>query len=563
MNENFETLFENSKYSQEIKKGQIVQADVINITSDHAILNSGLKSESAVSISQFKDLDGEIEIKIGDTIEVSLEDIEDGEGQTKLSRQKAKNEATWKEIMKAFEENSIINGIIKSRVKGGFTVLIGQINAFLPGSLVDVRPVRDTQYLEGTNSEFKVIKAEKKANNIVLSRKAAIQGDNIESKTELIEKMNEGDIIEGIVKNLTDYGAFIDLGGIDGLLHITDISWKKIKHPSQHLSIADKIKVKVLALDKEKHRVSLGLKQLDQDPWDKIIEEFEIGDKITCGISNITDYGLFVEIKDGIEGLVHVSEIDWTNNNPNPHKIAKTGDEVEVMILDIDSEKRRISLGIKQCLPNPWENYSQIFSIDDRIKGTIKSITDFGIFIGLQGNIDGLIHVSDISWESEDTISLGDYKKGTEIEAVILTIDPQRQRISLGIKQLQDDPFTVFMANNKKGKIVNGVAGAIDERNALVLIDGNIKGLLNISEVASQENLQDVRTVLKSGDEIEAIIIGYNKKSRTVKLSIKAKEETEERKALEAYKADESESIAKTSLGDLLKSKFIKKDNSE
>jgi len=563
MNENFETLFENSKYSQEIKKGQIVQADVINITSDHAILNSGLKSESAVSISQFKDLDGEIEIKIGDTIEVSLEDIEDGEGQTKLSRQKAKNEATWKEIMKAFEENSIINGIIKSRVKGGFTVLIGQINAFLPGSLVDVRPVRDTQYLEGTNSEFKVIKAEKKANNIVLSRKAAIQGDNIESKTELIEKINEGDTIEGIVKNLTDYGAFIDLGGIDGLLHITDISWKKIKHPSQHLSIADKIKVKVLALDKEKHRVSLGLKQLDQDPWDKIIEEFEIGDKITCGISNITDYGLFVEIKDGIEGLVHVSEIDWTNNNPNPHKIAKTGDEVEVMILDIDSEKRRISLGIKQCLPNPWENYSQNFSINDRIKGTIKSITDFGIFIGLQGNIDGLIHVSDISWESEDTINLGDYKKGTEIEAVILTIDPQRQRISLGIKQLQDDPFTVFMANNKKGKIVNGVAGAIDERNALVLIDGNIKGLLNISEVASQENLQDVRTVLKSGDEIEAIIIGYNKKSRTVKLSIKAKEETEERKALEAYKADESESIAKTSLGDLLKSKFIKKDNSE
>ena len=563
MNENFETLFENSKYSQEIKKGQIVQADVIEVTSDHAILNAGLKSESIVSISQFKNPEGEIEIKIGDTVEVSLEDIEDGEGQTKLSRQTAKNEATWKEIMEAFEENSIINGIIKSRVKGGFTVVIGQINAFLPGSLVDVRPVRDTQYLEGTNSEFKVIKAEKRANNVVLSRKAAIQGDNIESKTELIEKMNEGDIIEGIVKNLTDYGAFIDLGGIDGLLHITDISWKKIKHPSQHLSIADKIKVKVLALDKEKHRVSLGLKQLDQDPWDKIIEEFEIGDKITCGISNITDYGLFVEIKDGIEGLVHVSEIDWTNNNPNPHKIAKIGDEVEVMILDIDSEKRRISLGIKQCLPNPWENYSQNFSINDRIKGMIKSVTDFGIFIGLQGNIDGLIHVSDISWESEDTINLGDYKKGTEIEAVILTIDPQRQRISLGIKQLQDDPFTVFMANNKKGKIVNGVASEIDEKNALVLMDGDIKGLLNISEVASHENLQDVRTVLKSGDEIEAIIIGYNKKSRTVKLSIKAKEETEERKALEAYKADESESIAKTSLGDLLKSKFIKKDNSE
>ena len=562
MNENFEALFEESKYSKEFKKGQIVQADVIDITSDHAILNSGLKSESAVSIHQFKNTDGEIEIKVGDIVDVSLEDIEDGEGQTKLSRQRAKNETTWKEIMKALEENSIINGFIKNRVKGGFTVLIGQINAFLPGSLVDVRPIRDTQYLEGTNSEFKVIKAERKANNIVLSRKAAIQGDNIESKTELIGKINEDDIVEGIVKNLTDYGAFIDLGGIDGLLHITDISWKKIKHPSQKLSIADKVQVKILAVDKEKHRVSLGLKQLDQDPWDKIIEEFSIGDKIICGISNITDYGLFVEIKDGIEGLVHVSEIDWTNNNPNPHKIAKIGDDVEVMVLDIDSEKRRISLGIKQCLPNPWENFSEKFSVSDKINGTIKSITDFGIFIGLEGGIDGLIHVSDISWENEDDIKLGDYKKGTEIEAVILAIDPKRQRISLGIKQLEDDPFSIFMSKNKKGKVVTGKAGEIDENNALIQIDDDIKGLLNISEV-SQENIKDIRTVLKSGDTIEAIIIGFDKKNRTVKLSIKAKEVTEEREALESYKADESESIAKTSLGDLLKSKFTKKDDSE
>jgi len=521
-----------------------------------------LKSESAVSIHQFKNTDGEIEIKIGDTVDVSLEDIEDGEGQTKLSRQRAKNETTWKEIMKALEENSIINGFIKNRVKGGFTVLIGQINAFLPGSLVDVRPVRDTQYLEGTNSEFKVIKAERKANNIVLSRKAAIQGDDIESKTELIGKMNEDDIVEGIVKNLTDYGAFIDLGGIDGLLHITDISWKKIKHPSQKLSIAEKVQVKILAVDQEKHRVSLGLKQLDQDPWDKIIEEFSIGDKITCGISNITDYGLFVEIKDGIEGLVHVSEIDWTNNNPNPHKIAKIGDDVEVMVLDIDSEKRRISLGIKQCLPNPWENFSNNFSVGEKIKGTIKSITDFGIFIGLEGGIDGLIHVSDISWENEDEIKLGDYTKGSEIEAVILTIDPKRQRISLGIKQLEEDPFSIFMSKNKKGKVVTGKVGEIDENNALIQIDDDIKGLLNISEV-SQEKIQDIRTVIKSGDTIEAKIIGFDKKNRTVKLSIKAKEETEEREALESYKADESESIAKTSLGDLLKSKFTKKDDSE
>ena len=562
MSENFQTLFENSKYSKALKKGQIVQADVVEITSDHAILNAGLKSESAVSINQFKDLDGEIEIKIGDIVEVSLEDIEDGEGQTKLSRQRAKNEATWKEITKALDEDSIINGLIKNRVKGGFTVLIGQINAFLPGSLVDVRPVRDTQYLEGTNSEFKVIKAERKSNNIVLSRKAAIQGDNIESKTELIEKINEGDVVEGIVKNLTDYGAFIDLGGIDGLLHITDISWKKVKHPSQHLSIADKLTVKVLSLDKEKHRVSLGLKQLDQDPWDKIIEEFDIRQKLTCAISNITDYGLFVEVKDGIEGLVHVSEIDWTNNNPNPHKTAKIGDEVEVMILDIDSEKRRISLGIKQCLPNPWENFSQNYSVNDKIKGMIKSITDFGIFIGLEGNIDGLIHISDIKWDSDETVSLADYKKGTDIEAIILNIDPQRQRISLGIKQLEDDPFAIFMATNKKGKLVNGTTGDIDENNALVHINDNIKGLINVSEV-SQENLQDLRTVLKSGDEIEAIIIGFDKKNRTVKLSIKAKEETEEREALEIYKADEAESIAKTSLGDLLKSKFTKKDDKE
>ena len=562
MNENFETLFENSKYSQDFKKGQIVQADVIDITPDHAILNAGLKSESIVSLNQFKDLEGKIEIKIGDTVNVSLEDIEDGEGRTKLSRQRAKDESTWKEIIKAHDENTIISGFIKNRVKGGFTVLIGQINAFLPGSLVDVRPVRDTQYLEGTKSEFKVIKAERKAQNIVLSRKAAIQGDNIESKSELIEKMNEGDVIEGIVKNLTDYGAFIDLGGIDGLLHITDISWKKIKHPSQNLSIADKVKVKVLAIDAKKHRVSLGLKQLDQDPWDKLIEEFEIGNKITCGISNIADYGLFVEIKEGIEGLVHVSEIDWTNNNPNPHKIAKIGDDVEVMILDIDSEKRRVSLGIKQCLPNPWEDFSNNFSINEKIKGTIKSITDFGIFIGLQGNIDGLIHISDISWENENSINLSEYKKGSELEAVILSIDPLRQRISLGIKQLNDDPFNTFMNSNPKGTIVKGIASDIDENNALIVIDKSINGLLKITEI-SRDNLNDVRTVIKSGDTIEAKIIGFDKKNRTVKLSVKAKEETEEREALESYKADESESIAKTSLGELLKSKLLKKDKNE
>ena len=560
MNENFEALFENSKYSQDLKRGQIVQADVIDITSDHAILNAGLKSESIVSISQFKDLEGKIEIAVGDTVDVALEDIEDGEGQTKLSRQRAKNENTWKKIMQALEDDSIITGLIKSRVKGGFTVLIDQINAFLPGSLVNVRPVRDNQYLEGTNSEFKVIKAERKANNIVVSRKAAIQGDITESKAEILEKLQEGEIVDGIVKNLTDYGAFIDLGGIDGLLHITDISWKKVKHPSEYLAIADKTKVKILSIDKEKNRVSLGLKQLDQDPWDEIVKEFEIGTKMICPISNITDYGLFVEIKDGIEGLVHVSEIDWTINNPNPHKTSKIGDEVEVMILDIDSEKRRVSLGIKQCLPNPWENFSKKFSPKETIIGTIKSITDFGIFIGLEGNIDGLIHISDISWDNENVIKLSDYKKGTEIESIILSIDAKRQRISLGIKQLQEDPFAIFKNDKPKGTIVNGIVDEVDENNALILIEENIKGLLNVTEV-SRDNPQDMRTVLKINDKVEAKIIGFDSKNRTIKLSIKAKEATEEKEALESYKADESESIAKTSLGDLLKSKFTKKDN--
>jgi len=557
MNENFESLFE-SQFSRTIKQGLIIQANVIEITSDHAVLNAGLKSEALVSLDQFKNLEGVIEIEVGDTVDVVIEDIEDGEGNTKLSRQKAKNEIVWGKIMQALDDNSIISGFIKTRVKGGFTVSIDQINAFLPGSLVDIRPLRDTEYLEGTLSEFKVIKADRKTNNVVVSRKAAIQGDNVQNKSELLEKIKEGETVDGIVKNLTDYGAFIDLGGIDGLLHITDIAWKKVKHPSQFLSIADNVKVKVLAIDKENLRVSLGLKQLDQDPWEKIIENYTAGMKIHCNVTNITDYGLFVEIEQGMEGLVHVSEIDWRNNSPNPQKIAKIGDEIEVMILEINNEKRRVSLGIKQCQVNPWQEFEEKHSINEKISGTIKSITDFGIFVELQGMIDGLIHISDLSWEDENEIKLSNYKKGEEIETQILSIEASRQRISLGVKQLLEDPFSKFCSINPKESIVKGTVGEVKENYALIMINEKIKGLLNISEV-SMERVQDIRKIIKPGETVEAKIIGFDNKNRTVKLSIKAKEETDEKEAIKSYGTEETESIAKTSLGDLLKSKIMRK----
>ena len=557
MNENFESLFENSEYSKTIKKGQLIEASVIEITEDHAVLNAGLKSESFVGLNQFKNPGGEIEIQVGDSVEVVIEEIENGDGTTRLSRQKAKNETTWANIINAKNEDEIISGYIQTRVKGGFTVLIDQINAFLPGSLVDIRPVRDTQYLEGTVSEFKIIKAERKTNNIVVSRKGALQGDTLENKSEIISKLTEGQIIEGIVKNLTDYGAFIDLGGLDGLLHITDIAWKKIKHPSEILSMADKVKVKIISIDREKYRVSLGLKQLDEDPWKKIISKHQIGNKIDCMISNITDYGLFVEIEEGIEGLVHVSEINWTNSNPNPYKIANIGDQVTVMILDIDNEKRRVSLGIKQCKDNPWNNFAENNSIGSKIIGKIKSITDFGIFVELDGEIDGLIHISDISWNEEDSIDLSQFKKSDEIESSILSIEANRQRISLGIKQLNADVFLEFNQTNPRGSIIKGIVSEVDERNAIILVDKEIKGILNISEV-SRDKVEDMRTIFKANDEIEAKIIGSDRKSRTLKLSIKAKEEKEEREAINSYKADEKESISKTSLGELLKSKFKK-----
>ena len=557
MEQTFEELFESSKYNQNIKPGQIIEANVINITPDHAVLSAGLKSESFVNINQFKNSDGEIEVSIGDKVNVVIEEIEDGEGQTRLSRQKAKNEATWAKLISATESGEIVTGLIQNRIKGGFMVLIDDVNAFLPGSLVDIRPVRETQYLEGSTSEFKVVKADKSSNNIVVSRKAALLGDSEENRGEMLSKLNEGDIVEGIIKNLTDYGAFIDLGGLDGLLHITDISWKKIKHPSELLNIAEKIQVKIISIDNEKNRVSLGLKQLEDDPWDDLIKNYEIGMKAACTISNITDYGLFMEIDDGIEGLVHVSEIDWTNNNPNPHKIANIGDQVEVMILGIDKDKRRVSLGIKQCLPNPWTDFSQTHTENEKIKGKIKSITDFGIFVELNGGIDGLVHISDISWESDENIDLSAYKKSDEIEAIILSIDSSKQRISLGIKQLDSDPFQEYLLKNPKNSTVKGIISEVDERNALISLADKVNGLLNISEV-SRDKVEDMRSSFRPNDEIEAKIVGFDKKNRTIKLSIKAKEETEEKEALETYKKDEKESISKTTLGDLLKSKFIK-----
>ena len=473
--------------------------------------------------------------------------------------EKAKNEMTWQTLINAMNNDEIVNGFIQTRVKGGFTVLVDQINAFLPGSLVDVRPVRDTQYLEGSMSEFKVVKAEKNTNNIVLSRKAAIQGTSVENKNDLISKINDGDIIEGVVKNLTDYGAFIDLGGIDGLLHITDISWKKVKHPSDSLSLAQNLKVKVIGLDREKLRVSLGLKQLLDDPWEKIIKKYEIGMKVSCQVSNITDYGLFVEIEEEIEGLVHISEVDWTNNNPNPYKVANIGDQIEVMILDIDNSKRRVSLGMKQTKDNPWKIFADSHQEGQTIKGKVKSVTDFGVFIELEGGIDGLIHISDISWESEDKVDLSVFKKSEELEAIIIGVDPEKQRISLGLKQLTDDPFKKYLSENPKNTIVKGLIQEIDERNALIKLNDQVKGLLNISEV-SRDKVEDLRTVFKINDEIESKIIGFDKKNRTLKLSIKAKEEKEEREAIENYKAGEKESISKTSLGDLLKSKFTRKE---
>ena len=550
MSESFAQLFEESLVNKEMRPGTIVTGTVVDIQSDAVIVNAGLKSEGVIPIEQFYNNQGEVEVAVGDAVEVSLDAVEDGFGATRLSREKAKRAQVWKRLEQAFEDGEIVKGLISGKVKGGFTVDIEDIRAFLPGSLVDVRPVRDTTYLEGKELEFKVIKLDQRRNNVVVSRRAVVESEYSAEREQLLEGLQEGATVKGIVKNLTDYGVFVDLGGIDGLLHITDMAWKRVKHPSEIVEVGQEIDVKVLKFDRERNRVSLGLKQLGQDPWADLARRYPEGTRLFGAVTNIADYGCFVEIEDGVEGLVHVSEMDWTNKNVNPGKMVHIGQEVEVMVLDIDEERRRISLGMKQCHTNPWEEFSATRNKGDHVKGTIKSITDFGIFIGLDGGIDGLIHLSDISWHDPGEEAVRNYKKGEELEAVVLSVDAERERISLGIKQLEKDPFSNFSADNAKGSIVKGVIKEVDAKAAIVDLGDGIEGTLRASELA-RDRVEDARTVLTVGQEIEAKYIGMDRKTRTIALSIKAKDNDEEAAAIADYSKGTTGGSAK--LGDVLK----------
>ncbi|MBG61342.1 MAG: 30S ribosomal protein S1 [Woeseiaceae bacterium] len=554
MTESFASLFEETFASQTIKTGSIIKGTIIDIDNEFVTVSAGLKSEAIIPLSQFgSEKDG---ISIGEEIEVSLDSFEDGFGETKLSREKALRARSWINLQESHDEDKVINGFISGRVKGGFTVEIDGIRAFLPGSLVDVRPVRDPSYLEGKTVELKVIKVDKQRNNVVVSRKAVVENEYSEERSQLLESIKEGSKAKGIIKNLTDYGAFVDLGGIDGLLHITDMAWKRVKHPSELVNIGDEIDVVVLKYEKDKQRVSLGMKQLGKDPWHEIQDRYPIQKKLKGKITNIADYGCFVEIEEGVEGLVHVSEMDWTNKNVNPSKIVVVGQEVEVMVLEIDESRRRISLGIKQCQINPWAEFSSRVSKGDRVKGQIKSITDFGIFIGLDGGIDGLVHLSDISWDNADEESIRNYKKGQDLEAIVLAIDTDRERISLGIKQLDDDPFANWIIENPKGSIIKARVSEIDSKNVTVQITDDINGIIHTSEL-SVEKVDDARSFVKIDDELEAKIISIDKKTRIVSLSIKAKEEQDEKNALDSYQSDTSAaSSGSTTLGELLKEKM-------
>jgi small subunit ribosomal protein S1 len=552
MTESFAELFEQSLASSQIKSGTILTGTVIEISAEVVIVSAGLKSEAVIPASQFLDENGELECKVGDDVEVALDAVEDGSGETKLSRERAKRARTWNLLEDAFEKSEVIIGIINGRVKGGFTVEIDFVRAFLPGSLVDVRPVRDPSYLEGKPLEFKVIKLDQKRNNVVVSRRAVVEEEYSAERDELLNNLQEGATVKGVVKNLTDYGAFVDLGGIDGLLHITDMAWKRVKHPSEVVNVGDEIDVKVLRFDREKSRVSLGIKQLGSDPWKAIARRYPATTRLFGKVTNIADYGCFVEIEEGVEGLVHVSEMDWTNKNVNPSKVVQVGDEVEVMVLEIDEERRRISLGVKQCQSNPWAEFSAAFKKGDTVSGTIKSITDFGIFIGLPGGIDGLVHLSDISWDDESDDSVRNYTKGEEVETIVLAIDPERERISLGIKQLGSDPLSEFLSQHAKGSIVKGIVKEVDARGATVELAEGIEGQLRSSEL-SRDRVEDARTVLKEGEEIEARLIGLDRKNRIISLSIKAKEVHEEAAAVQSYKTDSTTVASGTTLGDLLK----------
>jgi len=550
MTQSFAEMFEESLVNQDLRRGAVVTGTVVDIQSDSVIVHAGLKSEGVIPIEEFKNTAGEIEVEVGDEVEVSLEAIEDGFGETKLSREKAKRDEVWRRLEKAFENEDIVKGIISGKVKGGFTVDIEEIRAFLPGSLVDVRPVRDPVFLEGKELEFKVIKLDQRRNNVVVSRRAVVETEFSAEREALLESLQEGITIKGIVKNLTDYGVFVDLGGIDGLLHITDMAWKRVKHPSEIVNVGDEIDVKVLKFDRERNRVSLGMKQLGQDPWADLARRYPASSRLFGKITNIADYGCFVEIEEGVEGLVHVSEMDWTNKNVNPAKVVHIGQEVEVTVLDIDEERRRISLGIKQCFPNPWDEFGATRNKGDIVKGTIKSITDFGIFIGLDGDIDGLVHLSDISWHEPGEEAVRQFTKSDEIEAVVLSVDPERERISLGIKQLEKDPFSNFVAENAKGSIVKGVVKEVDAKAAIIDLGEGIDGTLRASEL-SRDRIEDARTILTVGEEIEAKFMGVDRKSRAIMLSIKAKDSDEEKSMMQDYGSASAE--ATTNLGDVLK----------
>jgi small subunit ribosomal protein S1 len=553
--ESFAALFEESLARKEMRIGELITAEVVRIDDNFVVVNAGLKSESYVPSEEFHDDRGEIEVKPGDFVTVAIESLEDGYGETRLSRDKAKRLAAWHDLEEALDKGNIVQGMITGKVKGGLTVMINGIRAFLPGSLVDTRPVKDTTPYENKQMDFKVIKLDRKRNNVVVSRRAVLEANQGEERAKLLETLREGAVVQGIVKNITDYGAFVDLGGIDGLLHITDLAWRRVKHPSEMLSVGEEVQAKVLKFDQEKNRVSLGMKQLGDDPWVGLSRRYPPNTRLFGKVSNLTDYGAFVEIEAGIEGLVHVSEMDWTNKNVHPSKVVQLGDEVEVMVLEIDEDRRRISLGMKQCMANPWEEFSMNFKKGDKVRGQIKSITDFGIFIGLSGGIDGLVHLSDLSWNAPGEEAVREFKKGEEVEAQVLAIDVERERISLGVKQLEGDPFSSYVGEHDKNTMITGTVKAIDAKGAVIALDGDMEGYLRASEV-SRDRVEDIRTKLKEGDTVTAMIINIDRKNRTINLSIKAKDLAEEAEAMHKLTSDKQASSGTTNLGALLKAKM-------
>jgi len=557
--ESFAALFEESLSRKEMRVGEVITAEVVRVDSNHVVVNAGLKSESFIPLEEFKNDRGEVEAKPGDFVSVAIEALEDGYGETRLSRDKAKRLAAWMDLEKALENGTLATGVITGKVKGGLTVMVNGIRAFLPGSLVDIRPVKDTTPYEGKQMDFKVIKLDRKRNNVVVSRRAVLEASQGEERQKLLETLTEGATVKGIVKNITDYGAFVDLGGIDGLLHITDLAWRRVKHPSEVLAVGDEVTAKVLKFDTEKNRVSLGLKQLGEDPWVGLSRRYPTGTRLFGRVTNLTDYGAFVEVESGIEGLVHVSEMDWTNKNVHPSKVVQLGDEVEVMILEIDEDRRRISLGMKQCMPNPWEEFSMNFKKGDKVRGQIKSITDFGIFIGLPGGIDGLVHLSDLSWSLPGEEAVRNFRKAEEVEAMVLSIDVERERISLGIKQLEGDPYNSFMATHDKGTSVVGTVKSVDAKGAVITLSGEVEGFLRASEI-SRDRVEDARTHLKEGDSVTAMIINVDRKNRSINLSIKAKDLAEENEAMAKLQSESAASTGSTNLGALLKAKLDNKN---